>query len=257
MLADDWTGYNGRTPSQIKHEHAPPSHYSEHNYTKARVVIEKKGADLFQFTGKLLLPCYHFMNDWGTTFLWMHRKGKKKKENRFSLEINSTCMQMNNDTHSQVEIGGEEKKQRKQWFGEERSDVSRKWSTETKRGEKKDGWMRQRAGGVSRSPAARSGNSLEHKGMVDGGWVNSPRKCYTQMHPSCRMNYSSPTVCTGFWRTTKTLEHVWKTSGWVATWIKHVKKMNNTTQTQPSATGVEEKNREKAHCPIAPKFFIF
>lgn len=33
------------------------------------------------------------------------------------------------------------------------------------------------------------------------GWwmVNSLRKVgYTQMHPSCRMNYSSPTVCTAF-----------------------------------------------------------
>lgn len=33
------------------------------------------------------------------------------------------------------------------------------------------------------------------------GWrmVNSLR-CYTQMHPCCHMNYSSPAVCTGFWK---------------------------------------------------------
>lgn len=36
------------------------------------------------------------------------------------------------------------------------------------------------------------------------GWrmVNSLR-CYTQMHPCCHMNYSSPAVCTGFWKNNK------------------------------------------------------
>lgn len=59
------------------------------------------------------------------------------------------------------------------------------------------------------------------------GWwmVNSLRKCYTQMHPSCHMNYSSPTVCTGFGKQQKDFKAGLKDE-WMSTWIKGVGKMN-------------------------------
>lgn len=91
--------------------------------------------------------------------------------------------------------------------------------------QEKDRRMRQWAGGVSHSPAACSGNSLEHKKV--GWWmVNSLRKVgYTQMHPSCHMNYSSPTVCTGFGKQQKDFKAGLKDE-WMSTWIKRVGKMN-------------------------------
>lgn len=60
------------------------------------------------------------------------------------------------------------------------------------------------------------------------GWwmVNSLRKVgYTQMHPSCHMNYSSPTVCTGFGKQQKDFKAGLKDE-WMSTWIKRVGKMN-------------------------------
>lgn len=100
------------------------------------------------------------------------------------------------------------------------------------------------------------------------GWwmVNSLRKVgYTQMHPSCRMNYSSPTVCTAFGKQQKDFkagferradEYLDKRCRENEQQKKKKESSGLQTQTQPSVIGMKGRGKRNllSQCP---KLFIF
>lgn len=89
-----------------------------------------------------------------------------------------------------------------------------------------------------------------------GLWlVNSLRKCYTQMHSGCHMNYSSPTVCRGFGKQQQDFKVGLKDDR-MSTWIKDAtnatkKSSGLQTQTQPSVMGMKDKWKREllSQCP--------
>lgn len=90
---------------------------------------------------------------------------------------------------------------------------------------------------LSRSSAACAGNSLEHKDRM-----NSPRKRYTQLHPSRCMNYSSPAVFTSFGKQQKDFI-VGMKEEWLTTWITSAG--NRITK---DALGCEHRNTSVLSC---------
>lgn len=92
--------------------------------------------------------------------------------------------------------------------------------------------------------------------------VNSLRKCSTQMHPSCHMNYSIPTVCTGLGK-----QQDFKAGlkdEWMSTWIKGVgknevqKKIQWVANTNTALShGNEGQQRKRKLLSQCPKLFIF
>lgn len=97
--------------------------------------------------------------------------------------------------------------------------------------------------------------------------VNSLR-CYTQMHPCCHMNYSSPAVCTGFWKNNKKKKDfkAGLKDEWMRARIKGASKyevpkkkkkdpVGRKTQTQSSERGAEQ--RGETQPPQRPDLFIF
>lgn len=95
------------------------------------------------------------------------------------------------------------------------------------------------------------------------GWrmVNSLR-CYTQMHPCCHMNYSSPAVCTGFWKNNKKkkdfkagLKDEWMSSdkGCIEIWsAKKKKKKERSGGSQNTNTVIVTRGRAERRDSAAP-----
>ena len=148
------------------------------------------------------------------------------------------------DGDSHVKI---RKAQRKHWICrgtrrfKQKKIKKKNWSTTYKeKAQERDRRMKQWAGRISNSPASCS----ETLWNTHIGWwlVNSLRKSYTQMHPSCRMNYSSPTVCTFFfWKKQLQDFKAGLKDLWMSIWIK-IGKMNYTKQ--PLDMGMKD-NKEK------------